>query len=83
MPKRKLQSYNRYLPPTTDLLDVAWHAAREGALEWDEVQHIQDSLIPDCAACGAEHGGRYLIEKVGYCQACFRVEIAKRMAGKR
>ncbi len=81
MPKQKLRAYNRY-GEGGDILDVAWRAARVGVLTWEETRAVQDGLMPDCAGCGAAHAGKILIEKVGYCEACFRTEIARRMGGR-
>lgn len=82
MSKRKLQSFNRFYGEGGDLLDVAWRAARRGAMTWDDARAVQDTLMPDCVGCGTTHGGKILLEKQGYCQACFRIEITKRMEGK-
>lgn len=74
----KYRTYNRY-GNGGDILDVAWRAARAGALTWEDARAIQDTLMPDCVGCGKKHAGRILMEKQGYCETCFRAHVAARM----
>ncbi len=74
--------YYRNVPTTTSLLDVADQAYKAGALDWSDVQAVQNSLMPDCAHCGLEHGGRVKAEGVPLCAPCLAAEFGRRKAAR-
>ncbi len=85
MPKRHRAvqpPYNRNVPTTTSLLDVADAAYKAGAMTWEDVQATQQSLMPDCAHCGLAHGGRILVEREPLCAACTAIEFERRKAAR-
>lgn len=74
--------YRRNVPTTTSLLDVADQAYHAGALDWSDVQAVQNGLMPNCAHCNLEHGGRILMEGAPLCAACLAAEFGRRKAAR-
>lgn len=62
------------------LLDAADRAYRAGALDWRDVQAVQESLMPDCQHCGAAHAGRVRVEGTPLCASCLAIEFGRRKA---